>query len=222
MNKILVVAPHPDDETLGCGGTIFRHIENGDLVHWLIVTRMSIDDGFDLEKIKARDKEISQISDIYKFSDVHQLNFRTTKLDVYPMSEIISQIALVFEEVQPGIVYLPFRADAHSDHRIVYDACSASAKWFRASYLKEILVYETLSETEFQSDFTASNFNPNLYVNIAPYLKKKLDAIAVYHGELGEFPFPRSSKSIEVLAGKRGIESGFIAAEAFMIIKKMY
>lgn len=222
MKKILVVAPHPDDETLGCGGSIFRHIENGDQVHWLIVTKMCSEDGFDLEKIKSRDKEISLISDTYNFSDVHQLNFRTTRLDVYPVAEVVSQIGTVFDEVQPDVVYLPFRADAHSDHRIVYDACSANTKWFRSSYLNEILVYETPSETEFQSDFTVTPFRPNLYVDIAPYLNKKLDAMSLYKGESGEFPFPRSCEALEVLAKKRGVESGFFAAEAFMIIKKRY
>jgi len=217
--RVLVVAPHPDDETLGCGGSLLRHSTKGDEVHWLIITAMTPDQGFSAERIASRDKEIEMVAACYGIAGIHRLDLPTTRLDMLALGDVIAEVGVIFTEVKPEILYLPFRADAHSDHRVVYDACMAHAKWFRTPSLKEVLIYETPSETDFQSDLSVQPFHPNLYVDIAPYLEQKLDIMAMYKGESGEFPFPRSREAIEAQARKRGAESGFNAAEGFMIFK---
>lgn len=220
METILVIAPHPDDETLGCGGSILRHVSEGKKVHWLIATNMQKDYGFSEEQIKTRKEEINKVTDFYSFSSVHRLNFPTCKLDEIPFNEVIESIGKVINKLQPDTIYLPFKGDAHSDHMIIYNASVVHTKWFRNKKLSQVLIYETLSETDFQNDVTVNTFRPNLYIDISKYIEGKLKAMSVYESETGEFPFPRSLKSIEVLAQKRGIESGFRAAEAFMILRQ--
>ena len=139
MLKILVVAPHPDDETLGCGGVIARHISEGHEIHWLIVTRMSVEKGFSKTRIEAREKEIEAVGKHYGFASIRRLAFDTTRLDTYPTGDIVGAIKEIVNQIEPEILYVPFRGDAHSDHKIVFDACSAASKWFRAPYLKTVL-----------------------------------------------------------------------------------
>ena len=121
----------------------------------------------------------------------------------------------------PNTGACPFHGDVHSDHRIVSEACVACVKWFRNSFTRELLVYETPSETDFQLDPTQLTFRPNLYVDISPYLDRKLEAVRLYPDETGDFPFPRSSEAVEILARKRGTEAGLKAAEAFMIARQV-
>ena len=221
MTPVLVVAPHPDDETLGCGGSLLRHRALGDEVHWLIVTGMHREQGYSGQLIADRETEIAKVSEHYGMTSVHCLNLPTTRLDAMPLSDVIEPIAAVFERVMPAIAYLPFAGDAHSDHRLVAAACGACVKPFRNSSIREILIYETLSETDFQIDPSQAPFRPNLYVDIAPHLEGKLAALRLYPGEIGEFPFPRSPEAVEALARKRGVEAGMAAAEAFMIARKV-
>ncbi len=220
MADILVVAPHPDDETLGCGGSLLRHGGNGDSVHWLIATAMREDLGYTPERMAAREAEIEAVTRHYAFAGVHRLGFPTTGLDTLPLRELIAAVANVLDRVRPEILYLPFPDDAHSDHRIVFNACAACSKWFRSPFLREILSYETLSETNFGLDPQA-NFRPNLYVDIHDHLDGKIDAMRLYAGETADLPFPRSDAAIRALAQLRGSESGYRAAEAFMILKQL-
>jgi len=220
MKHIIVIAPHPDDETIGCGGTILRHIEKGDSLHWLIVTCMKEELGYSLEKIQKRADEIEKVSKRYGFLSVESLQFPTTQLDTIPLSEIVQKIAAVFENIKPEIIYLPSRVDVHSDHRVVFDASTACTKWFRHSSVKRVLTYEALSETEFAMDASTNSFNPNVFVNIEPFLEEKIDIMKLYASELGEFPFPRSETAIRALASLRGATSGFKAAEAFVLLRE--
>ena len=221
MTQVLVVAPHPDDETLGCGGSLLRHRAHGDDVHWLIVTDMREELGYTRERIAEREEEIAGISAHYGLVGVHRLGLPATRLDAIPLSEVIEAVAGVFERVAPDVAYVPFAGDVHSDHRAVAAASGACVKWFRNPSIREILVYETLSETDFQIDPSQAPFRPNLYVDITPHLEGKLAAVGLYPSETGEFPFPRSPEAIEALARKRGAEAGLQAAEAFMIARKI-
>lgn len=221
MSRVLVVAPHPDDETLGCGGTLLRHGAEGDQVHWLIVTAMTTEAGFSAERIAGRQKEIEAVAAHYHFSGVHELGLSTTRLDSIPKAEIVGRAAEVFHSVEPGIVYLPFRGDAHDDHSVAFDACVSCTKWFRQPSVKRIRAYETLSETEFGLSPETSSFRPNLFVNITDYLDGKIMAMGLYAGEMEKFPFPRSEEAIRALAMFRGSSAGFRAAEAFITIKEI-
>jgi LmbE family N-acetylglucosaminyl deacetylase len=220
MERVLVMAPHPDDETLGCGGTLLRHSASSDELHWLIGTRMHTGLGVTEKRIAERSAEIDQVAARYQFSSVHQLDFPAAALDQAPLSELVSAIKNVMREVQPSILYLPYKYDAHSDHGTLFQAATACCKWFRQPSLKEILVYETPSETGFQLDPEFPTFVPVQYVNIAEYFDEKISIMEEYAGEMSEFPFPRSARAIACLAEMRGTECGATAAEAFMILRR--
>ena len=216
MSTVLVVAPHPDDETLGCGGTLLRHISDGDEVHWLIMSTITQELGFSQARVKERAKEIKKVADAYKFSSVKQANFVTTKLDIYAKSELISFVSEVVNTLLPEIIYIPYSNDAHSDHAEVFGAVAACTKSFRYPFIKKVRVYETLSETEF-SIYQGNNcFRPNLWIDISEYLERKVEIMNMYVGEMGRHPFPRSEKNIRALATYRGATSGTNFAESFV------
>jgi len=145
--RVLVVAPHPDDETLGCGGTLLRMAQAGAHIAWLIVTDMKGAAGYSDDAIRRREAEISTVSEYFGFSEVFRLGFPTSQLDTLPMVDLIGTVSSVFKAFQPELVFLPSRADVHTDHRAVFDAGAACAKWFRYGSLRRVLAYETLSET---------------------------------------------------------------------------
>ena len=147
--KTLVVAPHPDDETLGCGGTLLRRKSEGSELGWLIVTSISDKAGWSVETVKQRDEEIEKVSELVGFDKVFNLRLPSTQLDSLPMSDLIDKLSTVFKEFEPIEVLLPCFSDVHTDHRIVFDAAVACTKWFRYPFVKRVLAYETISETEF-------------------------------------------------------------------------
>lgn len=221
MSIILVIAPHPDDESLGCGGTLLRHIDEGDSVHWLIVTTMTQSQGFSAERIAARNLEIGMVASTYRFAGVHRLELPTTRLDTLPMSDLVSAISKTFRDLQPHTVYLPYRNDAHSDHAAVFDAAASCCKSFRHPSVKRVYAYETLSETEFGLRPDDPGFRPNLFIDIGDRLERKLQILNLYAGEMGIFPFPRSEECVRAQAAMRGSKAGLRAAEAFMVLKEV-
>ena len=218
--KTIVVAPHPDDEVLGVGGTLLRRKAEGAKVAWLIVTNISVETGWSEEKVRERSDEINRVREFFCFDEVFMLNFPTTLLDRVPMSDLVTAVSDVFRSFQPTEVFVPHPSDVHTDHRIVFDAVASCTKWFRYPSIKRILAYETLSETDFSLVIDGA-FRPNVFVNIEPFLEGKVRAMNIYSSELGEFPFPRSNKAIQSLASLRGVASGFDVAEAFMLLKEI-
>lgn len=219
FHKVLIISPHPDDEVLGAGGTLLRLKAEGASVAWLIVTSISSDTGWSSEKIKQRAEEIKLITELFGFNSVFELHFPTTQLDQVPMSDLVKAISNVFKNFEPQELFVPHPSDVHTDHRTVFDAVASCTKWFRHKSVRRVLAYETLSETDFGLGIS-QGFRPNVFVNIEPYLHDKLRAMDIYKSELGEFPFPRSHKAIEALATLRGTASGFMAAEAFELLRE--
>jgi len=216
MNKVLVVAVHPDDETLGCGGALFKHKDSGDEIHWMIATEME-----ELEGVSQRNIEIDKVAELYDFDSVHRLKLLTTKVDEYSMSELIARISLVVKKVKPNIIYLPFKNDIHSDHKCIFDAAYSCTKSFRYPFIKKIYMMETLSETEFSLSTKECSFIPNVFVDISGYINEKIEAMKLYEGEMGRHPFPRSERNIKALATYRGATAGCDYAESFMLIKEV-
>ena len=216
MNKVLVVAVHPDDETLGCGGTLLKHKFNGDEIHWLIATEMK-----DSEGVKQRDNEIDKVGIFYDFDSVNRLGLSTTKVDEYSVNDLITKISFVINKVKPNIIYLPFKSDVHSDHRHIFNAVYSCTKSFRYPFIKKIYMMETLSETEFALSTREDSFVPNVFVDISRYIEKKVEVMNVYKGEMGIHPFPRSEKNIKALSSFRGATSGCEYAESFMLLKEI-
>ncbi len=219
MAKVLVVAAHPDDEIIGAGGTLLKHIASGDEVCWLIVTGMHPHQGFTEERIASRQQEIDRVASLAGFSKVVKLEYPTMTLSGESLIEMVPRISAVFNEFQPEIIYTMNRSDAHSDHRVIFDAVMACTKSFRYPFIKRVLMYETLSETEFAPALTEKTFAPNYYVDITSHFAKKKELTKIYASELGEHPFPRSLRNLEALATFRGASCGVEYAEAFQLIR---
>ena len=228
MKKVLVLAVHPDDETLGCGATLFKHKSNNDEIHWLIATELiGMQKGS--KKIEANNKsiinkrknEIDKVSNLYGFSSVNYLNIPTTKVDKYSISDLVSKISTVINKVKPQIVYLPFKGDIHSDHQHIFNAALSCTKTFRYPFIEKIYMMETLSETEFSLSVKDESFIPNTFNDVTNFIDLKVQAMKLYEGEYGTHPFPRSIKNIEALATYRGATAGFEYAESFMLVKEV-
>jgi len=218
---ILIVSPHADDETFGCGGSIFRHIAKGDEVHWLLVTQMSYATGYTEKQIIQRRADINTISTLFGFNSTVELGLPPAKLDTIPKSEIVQKIASVIDNISPEIVYVPYRNDVHSDHEIVFDATISCCKSFRRPFIRKILAYETQSETDFCLKPGNAAFTPNYFVDISKYIDDKVRAVSVYESEVAQFPFPRSIEAMKALAMLRGSQSGVNSAESFIILKEI-
>ena len=174
-NRVLVIATHPDDETLGCGGTLLKHKANDDHIHWLICTTLNKNHKYYL----TREKQIKQVSKSFNFNSVHTLPYETTKVDHYNMSEIIEKISKIIKKIKPSIIYLPFMGDVHSDHKKIFEASYSCTKSFRNPFIKKIYMMETLSETEFAPSIKNDSFVPNTFVDISKYINKKITIISL-------------------------------------------
>lgn len=221
MNRVLVVAVHPDDETLGCGGTLLKHKKIGDKTFWLIITSMKPENGFSGESIHRRDKEIARVASLYRFTGLYRLDLPATELDIVSRNTLVKGIASVFNKVKPTIVYLPFKNDIHSDHNVAFNAAYSCTKTFRSPSIKKVLMMETISETELVSPSQSTVFKPNYFSDISQYLNGKIEIMKVFKGQMKKHPFPRSVKNIESLAAFRGAMSGCKYAEAFMLLKEI-
>ncbi len=218
--KILVIAPHPDDEVLGCGGTIKKYTQKGDEVFLCIVTKAYTPDWSE-DFIKERKKEIDCASESLGIKKVVLLGLPTVKLDTIPHKQLNDSIAKVVEEIKPEIVFIPFEGDINEDHKLVARSALVALRPKPGLLTTKIFYYEVLSETEWSKPAQKIEdvFIPSFYEDISEYLDDKLKAMECYKSEVKEYPHPRSLEGIKVLAQKRGTEAGVKAAEAFMLIR---
>ncbi len=221
MKRILVFAVHPDDETLGAGGTLLKLKADGAEIFWAIMTSMSSDLGFSEEKMASRKREIAIVHDSYGFSQRYEMNYPTTKMDIEPLSSITTKIGEIVKDCNPDTVIIPHKFDAHSDHNIAHKALSALSKTFRYPNIQNVWAMEVLSESNFGLYSSQESFFPNTFVNISRFLEKKVEIMSVYENEILKHPFPRSEDAIRALAILRGSESGVHCAEAFYSIKTL-
>lgn len=216
MNKILVVAPHPDDEVLGCGGTIAKYTEQGDEVFLCIVTE-PYQPEWSEAYIQNKEKEIKKSNEILGIKKTYFLGLPTVKLDTLPQKDLNNKIHALIRETQPDIVLAPFGGDLNMDHRLVFEACLVAARPALNTTIKQFLAYETLSETE----WGVKSFVPQAYVDITQTIDTKIQAMEAYESELKKSPHPRSVEVIKAQALKRGSEVLINYAEAFMVIRKI-
>ena len=219
MKKVIVISAHPDDEILGAGGTLLKHKRSGDNLAWLIITGVDEANGFTKERVRTRELEIQQVSESIGFSKVYKLNYPTMGLNPAIVNEMIPKISSIFNEFEPEVIYVMNRSDAHSDHRYTFDAVAACTKSFRYPFIKKVLMYECISETEFAPQLPEKVFIPNYFVDISEFQSGKIEIMQIYKSELSEHPFPRSIDNINALAIFRGATVGVKYAEAFQIIK---
>ena len=214
--NILVIAPHPDDEVLGCGGTIAKYKKKNDTIFLCIVTKAYTPDWSE-EFLKNRPKEIAKSNKILGIHSTFFLDYPTVKLDTIPQKELNDAILKIINTVKPEIVYIPHKGDLNKDHQIV---CESSLVALRPHNhkVKKILSYEVLSTTEWGSP--SESFAPTVYVDISDTFSIKLEAMKAYESELRSYPHPRSLQGMETLARKRGSETGVEYAEAYKLIRE--
>lgn len=216
--KILVIAPHPDDEVLGCGGSIASHVKKGDDVFLCIVTRAYTPDWSE-EFLKNRPKEIKKANKILGIKKTYFLNFPSVKLDTISQKDLIEHISKCIDEIAPRLVFIPHRGDLNKDHRLIFEASLVSMRPINNNTVKKILSYETLSQSSWGQ--VIEPFVPHFYIDISETFKEKIRAMEAYGSELKQYPHPRSLEAIEALAKKRGSEIGVKFAEAFALIREL-
>jgi N-acetylglucosamine malate deacetylase 1 len=216
---LLVVAAHPDDETLGAGGYLLRRKAEGRALHWLIVTDPVDLPGWDAVAVARREAEIAAVAAAYGFTAVHRLRLPAAGLDRLPLADLHRGLAQIFAAVRPEEVLLPFYGDPHSDHRLVSDAGWACCKSFRAPYVRRVMMYECPSETEYARP--PISFRPDVLVDVGPYVKRKWEILTLYAGEVGRHPFPRSEDAVTARVLVHGATAGCAAAEAFMLAREL-
>ena len=217
--KVLVFAPHPDDEILGVGGTIAKRTQNKDEVYVCVVTRgvMPLYDDAGIQIIQAQCREADRKLGVSK---TIFLDFPAVMLETVPRYEFNGRISEVVQQIKPDEVYIPHRGDMQLDHKMVVDATMVALRPKYAHAIKRIYAYETLSETGWDIPNTVNEFIPNVYENISGTLQVKLDAMAVIQSQLAPFPAARSLEAIEYLAKYRGSTINCFAAEAFALIRE--
>ncbi len=219
-NNILILAPHPDDEVLGCGATIKRLSNEGHNLFVLVVTRGSSKFYSD-DKIENVRNEALQAHKLLGVQQTFFLDFPAPELDTVPIADISREISKVLSENKINVLYLPHRGDIHNDHRVVFNAGLVAARPVGGCTVTEIYAYETLSETEWAAPFADDAFIPTCFVNVEETLNAKMEAMKCFKSQLKAFPNPRSLETIEALAKLRGATVGFKAAEAFMVIRQI-
>lgn len=218
--KTLVIAPHADDEVLGVGGTIAKHIDEGNDVYVCVVTS-GHPTMFPEDILKQLRKEALSAHELLGVKETYFLDFPAVMLSEIPKHEINGKILDIINEVQPDIVFIPHYGDMHLDHYIVSQASMVGLRPIREHKVLEVYSYETLSETEWNIPHASNTFIPNTWVDISNYLDKKLKAMNTYSTQVYEFPHPRSLEGIESLAKFRGSTVGVNAAEAFTLIRRI-
>lgn len=223
MNRnVLVISTHPDDETLGCGGTLLRHRAAGDPLYWLVATQ-GYQPKWSAEIIERKAKEVERAAAAYGMEKLFKLGFPSTRLDTIPRNDLMDRILDVIEPVRPGIVYVVHGGDAHSDHQAIFAATMSVAKPFHMGRLGicRLLCYETMCSTEAAPPQPDRIFLPNCFTDITPYLEKKIEIMSLYETEVQPDPLPRGPSAIRALARFRGATASIEYAEAFMLIREL-
>lgn len=218
--KILVVAPHPDDETLGVGGLIAKYSDKGYEIHVLMVSGH-------LPPLYSRsdyEKTVLEANNAFSILGVTSSNFLeipSTLISSVPIAELNKEITETINKFKPTMVLCPY-PDRHIDHRLVFDSAMVATRPIgEAKNIEIVAAYETLSETHWNAPHIEPNFNPNWIIDISIFYDKKIEALKCYESQISDFPSPRSLGAVEALAKFRGTQAGFAYGEGLHIIRKI-
>lgn len=218
--NILVIAPHPDDEVLGCGGTIAKHVACGNQVYVAIVTRGTVP-MFSEQAIETGRAECRIADAFLNVKETVFLDFPAARLEEIPRHELNDAFVNLIQDIKPDIVYLPHRGDMQLDHKMTVDAAMVALRPKYDHVVEKVYAYETVSETGWNVPNVVNEFIPNVYNDITGFLDKKIEALSVFKSQVSEFPNTRSLKAVEALAMYRGSTVGVEAAEAFSLIREI-
>jgi len=226
-NSVFVVAAHPDDEVLGCGGSIARHADAGDHVHVLIVAEGATSRQQQRDRVQV-DRELSDLvraaqkaGEILGAKGVELLDLPDNRLDSIDRLDLIKLIEARIERYQPEIVYTHHAGDVNIDHRRLHEAVVTACRPTPGHSVKRLLSFEVASSTEWQPPGSAPAFQPNWFVDITDQLDRKRQALEAYASEMRPWPHARSIQALEHLARWRGAQVGVEAAEAFCLLRQL-
>jgi N-acetylglucosamine malate deacetylase 1 len=211
--KILVFAPHNDDEVLGVGGTMAKFSKLG---HEVFVCEIT--SGVQKDLLQSEAKRAHRVLGV---KNAYFLNFPASRLKEVSSVDLNGKISEVVKDVQPNIVFIPHKGDMHSDHAAVAESAMVALRPVSNEQLQAIYVYETLSETEWNIPSPDNNFNPNVWCDITDTIDLKIEAMKCYESQLREFPNPRSLEAIEALSKYRGSNMCIRNAESFMLVRNI-
>jgi LmbE family N-acetylglucosaminyl deacetylase len=219
---VLAIAVHPDDETLGPGGTLLKEAAAGAKLHWAVVTSAHEAD-FSAAQIAQQAEQVRAVGRAYGFQSTHWLKLPTTRLDTLPLNDVVNAIRKVVQDVRPELVLVANRSDAHSDHRVTFQATTAVVKSFhmKALGVRRLLAYETISETDAAAPLPESAFLPTVHVDVTGQMERKLEILQLYASEVQPDPMPRSLSAVRALGRYRGATIGVEYAEAFMLLREL-
>jgi LmbE family N-acetylglucosaminyl deacetylase len=219
--RVLVVAAHPDDETLGAGGTIARHVAAGDEVWVCLLSEGASSRHTYVELQKSCAEQAAAVLGVGK---VVFVDLPDQRLDTLPLLDVVTPIERCIAELEPSIVYTHFAEDVNEDHRIVFRATLTATRPTPGHPVRQVLCFETPSSTDWAPPFAGAAFLPNVFVDIGRTLSTKLEAMACYaHTHVSEvraYPHPRSLESLVAYARRHGIKVGVDAAEPFMLVRE--
>ena len=216
--KALVVAAHPDDEILGCGGTIHRLSSSGAEVDILILAdgESSRKEENPDSRMSAREKQAAKAAAILGANKPQLLNLADQRLDTYPLLEIIQSVEDIVERIKPDVVLTHHEHDLNADHRICHQAVVTACRPLPGSTFRGIYAFEIPSSTDFAFGKGGEGFQPSCFVDITQNFSAKIEALKCYEQEMRPAPHPRSYNSIDCLARLRGSGVGIPYAEAFV------
>jgi LmbE family N-acetylglucosaminyl deacetylase len=222
-DRVLVLAPHCDDEILGCGGIMAKYIASNIPVYVAIITNGNIGDPelFPKEGTEKVRSEALKSHELLGVEETFFLDFPAPRLDSIPAYKLSLELNKLIKSLKISTMYIPHRGDIHKDHRITYEAALVAARPINNSPVKKIYAYETLSETEWAPPYGDDAFIPTVFEDIGPYIGKKKKAFECYNTQIKQFPHSRSVKNIEALSNVRGATVGVHHAEAFMLVREI-
>ena len=218
--RVLIIAPHPDDEIIGVGGTIAKRAKAGDEVYVCIVTRGK-SPLFNSDFIEQGRRECREADAKLGVKETIFLDFPAVMLETIPRYELNGKVAEVVQNIKPEEVYIPHRGDMQIDHQMVVDAAMVAVRPRGDDHPKRVYAYETLSETGWNIPNVTNEFIPTVYENITDTYDVKMEAMSVFKSQLAPFPAARSVGAIEALAKFRGATVSVEAAEAFSLVREV-
>jgi LmbE family N-acetylglucosaminyl deacetylase len=218
---VLVVAPHPDDEVLGVGGTMARLSAAGEDVFVVIVTR-GMPPHWDEAFIQRGRREAAEAHRVLGVRDTFFLDFPAAALDTVEHRDLNGRMSEVFARVRPRTVFVPFLGDIHADHQAVFASALVASRPSTPAPPERILAYETLSETNWNAPYITPGFAPTVFADISAQVDAKIRAMECFGSQLKPFPHERSTETLRALATLRGSTVGVAAAEAFVLVRHVW
>jgi len=218
--RVVVIGAHPDDELLGAGGTLARHVLAGDEGHGTVVA-----DGarsrYPAELAATLEKQAHRAAEVIGFTSLQLLSLPDQRLDTLPLIELTQRLEGVLDEIDPSIVYTHFPEDVNADHGLVARCAWTACRPYRRPQVRKFAVFETPSSTEWAWPMPGTELRPNLFLDVTDTLETKIAAMECYETELRDYPHPRSSRALRERAAYWGSHIGRPAAEPFAVLREV-